>query len=276
MKVILAYIPVLHRGYIEFFKKHPDAGALYVMGQSLIEEFDPLRKDVRALTPEIAQKVIAGLGLFDIVAIADRHALAGFRATDRHIVMPDEDVSHGLAAKYLSGVSVEFDRVFLRWDRPKSLEEEPVSFDREISFEGLIGEMMSLAIEQSKKSSDWWRQVGAVIARGGEVILAGYNRHVPSPHTPYVDGDPRTNFSRGVNVELSTAQHAEARLIAEAAKRGIALEGADLYVTTFPCPVCAKQIAYAGIKRLFFLSGYAMLDGERILRSQGVEIIHVK
>jgi dCMP deaminase len=275
-RVILAYVPVLHRGYVEFFKRHPDALALYVMGQTLIDEFDPLSKDIRALSPEVARIVITSLGLFDIVAVADHHVLSGFRAAERHVVMPDEDVSHELAAKYLTGVSVEFDRVFLRWDRPKSLEEESVSYDRAVPLEGLIGEMMGRAIAQSVQSSDWWRQVGAVIARDGDVLLAGYNRHVPSPHILYLDGDPRANFSRGVNIELSTAHHAEARLIAEAARKGIALEGTDLYVTTFPCPVCAKQIAYAGIKRLFFLAGYAMLDGERILRSQGVEIIKVK
>ena len=37
--------------------------------------------------------------------------------------------------------------------------------------------------------------------------------------------------------------HAEARLIAAAAREGRATAGAVLYVTDFPCPPCAKLIA---------------------------------
>ena len=83
-------------------------------------------------------------------------------------------------------------------------------------------------------------------------------------------------FKRGLNIELTTDQHAESVVISEAAKKGIALLGADLYISTFPCPPCAKIVAAAGIKRCYFLSGYSMLDGERILKDSGVEIIQVR
>ena len=49
-----------------------------------------------------------------------------------------------------------------------------------------------------------------------------------------------------------------------------------MIVTDFPCPPCAKLVAYSGIKKLFYLKGYAMLDGERILKDAGVEIIKIK
>ncbi len=70
--------------------------------------------------------------------------------------------------------------------------------------------------------------------------------------------------------------HSEAGAIAEAARKGISLEGADLYVTTFPCPPCGKLIAYSGIKRVFYKNGYGVLDSERILKDKGVEIIKVE
>ena len=82
-------------------------------------------------------------------------------------------------------------------------------------------------------------------------------------------------FKKGRHIELTTDQHAESVVISEAAKKGIALEGADLYMSTFPCPPCAKLVAAAGIRRCYFSSGYAMLDGERILKDRGVEIIRV-
>ena len=49
-KIILAYIPVLHQGYWQFFKKHADeVETLAVFGQELIDQFNPLTKDIRAL-----------------------------------------------------------------------------------------------------------------------------------------------------------------------------------------------------------------------------------
>ena len=62
----------------------------------------------------------------------------------------------------------------------------------------------------------------------------------------------------------------------ELAKRGIALEGASIYVTTFPCPVCAKSVALSGIKKVYYSKGYSLLDAEDILRAYGVEIVLVK
>ena len=83
-------------------------------------------------------------------------------------------------------------------------------------------------------------------------------------------------FKRGVHIELTTDAHAESRLISEAANRGISIAGADLYVTTFPCPPCAKVVAPSGIRRCYFASGYAMLDGERVLRDADIEIVFVE
>jgi len=56
----------------------------------------------------------------------------------------------------------------------------------------------------------------------------------------------------------------------------MALEDAYLYVTTFPCPVCAKSIAEAGIQKLYYSQGYSLLDAEDVLRAYGVKIVLVK
>ena len=108
------------------------------------------------------------------------------------------------------------------------------------------------------------------------MLLAAHNTQVPSPRTPYYEGDPRMFFKRGLHFELTTDDHAERRLIAEAARRGIALEGSDLFVTTFPCPPCGKQVAHTGFRRCYFAEGYAVLDSERILRDNSIEIIRVE
>ncbi len=277
-KVILAYIPVLHQGYRQFFEKRAsETEVFYLFGQELIQEFDHLsRKDIRALPPEDVQQAIQSWCIFPEVRIADFEALNIIQSTESTVIMPDEDECHELAEKYLNQCTVEFDSVFLRWDKSKSLAQKEVNCDRIVPFKGFVSEMLSLAAEEAKKVSNWWRQVGAVIARDKEVLLTGYNRQVPSPRMPYIEGDARSFFKKGLRIELTTDMHAEAVIISRAAMEGISTKGADLYITTFPCPPCAKIVAYSGIKRCYFNSGYAMLDGERILHSQRVEIIFVK
>ena len=78
-----------------------------------------------------------------------------------------------------------------------------------------------------------------------------------------------------MHLELSLATHAEARLIADAARGGRATQGASMYVTDFPCPPCAKLIAGAGIATLYFRKGYAVLDGEDVLRAAGVDLVDI-
>jgi dCMP deaminase len=88
-------------------------------------------------------------------------------------------------------------------------------------------------------------------------------------------GDPRSNFDAGEHFELSKAIHAEAALIAQAARRGAPLDGASVYVTTFPCPVCAKSIAAAGITKVYYTKGYSLFDAEDVLGAAHIEIIQV-
>ena len=125
----------------------------------------------------------------------------------------------------------------------------------------------------SARSVDWWRQVGAALRFADGTLEAATNVHHPHELAPYAAGDPRSNFTQGVELELSTATHAEAALIAQAARAGHATAGGEIYVTDFPCPPCAKLIAGAGIARVVFREGYAVLDGQDVLEAAGVEIV---
>jgi dCMP deaminase len=69
--------------------------------------------------------------------------------------------------------------------------------------------------------------------------------------------------------------HAEAAIVARAARDGLSLRGAEIYVSTFPCPACARLIAGAGFTKCYFAGPYAVLDGDEILRAAGVELIWV-
>ena len=59
------------------------------------------------------------------------------------------------------------------------------------------------------------------------------------------------------------ASHAEANAIAQAARHGVAIKGASLYVTLEPCYVCIKLLATAQIDKIFFELGYDSKDPSR-------------
>ncbi len=99
---------------------------------------------------------------------------------------------------------------------------------------------------------------------------------MPDEQLPNIFGDTRALFSKGDRIEYVTSAHAEVGVLGEAARRGIATEGAELYVTDFPCPYCARLIAKSGIKKLYFLKGYAVLEGDVFLKEAGVELIKVE
>ncbi|MGB2552636.1 deoxycytidylate deaminase [Campylobacter sp. MOP51] len=65
--------------------------------------------------------------------------------------------------------------------------------------------------------------------------------------------------------------HAEQNVISYAAKKGIATEGCDLYITHTPCKECAKLIAQAGIARVVCLYEYRDLSGVEFLKEVGVK-----
>lgn len=274
--VVIAYVPVLHAGYRTFFERQATAAdRLYVLGTPFIKEVDRLRKEIRALDPRAVAKAVAAWSIFTQVETLGRKALADLLAKEPRIAMPDEDVSREFAERYLTGCDVTFSPVFLRWDRDNSQRERKVREDAVITRTAFDRKMMKLARNAAGRTSDWWRQVGAVAVKDGTVLLTASNQHVPSPHSPWAEGDPRNNFTQGDRFELSTVHHAEAAVVAKAARRGVSLGGAELYVTDFPCPPCAKLIAHSGIKRLYFERGYAVLDGQRILKQNGVKIIRV-
>lgn len=57
-------------------------------------------------------------------------------------------------------------------------------------------------------------------------------------------------------LEFGRSVHAEMSALSEAAHRGIAVEGASMYSTTFPCHLCARHIISAGIRRVVHIEPY--------------------
>jgi dCMP deaminase len=276
LKQLLLYLPVLHSGYEALLDRHADAASVLLLGRGFAAEFRSLGKDIRALEPERAARYLQATRPALAVAVVEPEELAA-AVTGDPLVLPDEEIMRGLAESrdLRAGRELIFDRTFLRWDRDWARAQRPADFDGTVAAGDLPRGLIARAQELAGRSSDWWRQVGAIAVRGDDLLGYAWNHHLPTEYSPYVDGDPRDSFSRGVRADLSTALHAEAAIIARAAADGVPLRGADLYVTTFPCPACARLIAESGFRRCFFAGPYSVLDGEDVLRAAGIEVLWV-
>lgn len=272
-QVVVIYIPVLHSGYIKFLKEHSSASVYLVPGD--MSEFKFFSKDIRAISPEQMAEALSALKLTRFVGVLTPQIIEVINREAPIIFMPDEEISHEIHSKYFPQRKVAFEDVFLRWHRRKLDDQPEVTPDFLMPMAGFLKNVLQIGVREASKSPDWWLQVGAVIWRDKKVVLKGFNTHLPSSRVTEVFGDPRAFATRGKNIELTTALHAEAGLIAAAAQFGIPLRGTGMFVTVFPCPPCAKLIAKAGIKWLYYLDGYSVLEGEALLRQEEVRIVKV-
>jgi dCMP deaminase len=266
----MGYVPVINKRYLEIAERY--RGEMGVFSSFVHTLFPHLERDVRALKPEQVADLLGCIvvGEEKLPGIYREAKNAGLQ-----LVMPDEDVSHGVASEYFDDISVEYLPIWLRWDRQNALSQQAITPDKRITSDQFALDVMGLAYEEAKKSSDWWRQIGAVLVSDSQVLVLSHNHHLPTAWSPEINGDPRFNFSWHDRVECYTSIHAEASIIAEMAKRGSSTKGTSLYATTFPCPVCARIISAAGISRVFYREGYSKADAWDIFSQAGIEVIEV-
>lgn len=105
---------------------------------------------------------------------------------------------------------------------------------------------MTIACLISKRSSCERLHVGCVITKDRRIITTGYNGHVK--------GTPHTSIVKNGHEQLTI--HAETNAIADAASRGVCLEGGTAYVTHYPCINCAKNLIASGIKHIIYYDDY--------------------
>lgn len=119
------------------------------------------------------------------------------------------------------------------------------------------------------------RQVGAIIVKDKRILTTGYNG-APSGVTNCKEKEEclrkKLNIESGTRHELCFAVHAEQNAIAQAAKLGISVEGATMYVTHQPCSICTKIIINSGIKKIYYKEGYPDDFSMQLFESAGVSI----
>lgn len=92
--------------------------------------------------------------------------------------------------------------------------------------------------------------VGCVLVRDKQILTTGYNgsckglEHCDDAGHLLIDGGCQRTI------------HAEINAIIQAARHGVSTEGAQAFITHFPCLSCAKALINAGITRIVYTNDY--------------------
>ena len=275
-RATVTYMPAIHGGYVDFLKEHPHP--LFLLDTDLIHEVPRLDRDIRAMEPREVARALEGMDIAPSVAVLGRSAVAHFLEQYDHLILPSDDANRYFVGNYVDPLitNYEFVDTFLRWDLSQSLKKVPVEQSAEPLTEN-EKVLLKLLFEEASQSPDWWRQVGALIVDPRGAVSMTHNTHLPSPdYSLNTFGDPRSNFDAGQRIDVSNAVHAEARLIAQAAREGRSLKDSAMYVTTFPCPGCAKLIAESGISSVAYCDGYSLLDAQDTLAAADVSLRQIE
>lgn len=268
----VGYVPVISDAYERLFSSMPESSSAYILGSDILSRFPHLRKDIRALSPERAAYHIETSGYFGKVAVL--HAGCYDQVTEDDILVPEDELADHIISQLPDKTITKYP-IFLRWDRKTSSTPTNVTPHSTVHVSELDGWVMPTLRGERQKATNWWRWVSAAVKLTNGQVVASHNHHLPTDFSPIIDGDIRMNFGRGADLGMTTDVHAEADLVARAAQSGTSLQGAELFVSTFTCPPCAKLVAIAGVRRCVFIEGYAMGDAMQVLDDAGVEVVQV-
>lgn len=121
------------------------------------------------------------------------------------------------------------------------------------------------------------RNIGAIIVKNKRILTTGYNGAPSGIESCKEKGEcmrQKMGIESGTRHELCFAIHAEQNAIIQAAKMGVAIEGATLYCTHQPCVICSKMIVNSGITRVVYANPYPDDFSHQIFEEAGVELIH--
>lgn len=105
---------------------------------------------------------------------------------------------------------------------------------------------MRIASEVANRATCDRKHVGAVIVRNNFILSTGYNGSIPNlDHCDDVG-------HLMVDGHCVRTIHAEANAICQAARNGVKVDGAVMYVTASPCFACFKLCASCGIRTIVY------------------------
>ena len=135
---------------------------------------------------------------------------------------------------------------------------------------------MEVADAISKRATCNRGRTGCVIAKDRQILVTGY---VGSPQgLPHCD-DVGHQMKQLVHEDGSVSDHcmrtvhAEQNAICQAAKRGISIDGATIYLRMTPCRTCAMLLINCGITRVVCERKYhAGKESEELFAAAGIKL----
>lgn len=157
-----------------------------------------------------------------------------------------------------------------------------------------ISRFRDIVLRMSQESHCQSFKVAAIAVKDGRIIATGINGSPPgfvncdtyfnAMHTsknidiPYSDWI-KTKEWREIHHDWSDKNetHAEQSLICEAAKKGIPLNGCDIYVSHQPCMHCSKMLTGIGVKNIYYVNAYDKADSysKFLLNSSGITLTYI-
>ncbi len=131
---------------------------------------------------------------------------------------------------------------------------------------------MSITEQVGQRSTCTRRHIGAVIVKDKRILATGYNG-VPSGLAHCEDVGclrEQLGIPSGTQHELCRGIHAEQNAVIQAARHGIAIDGATVYCTHQPCVLCAKILINAGITEIIYQNAYPDALATEMLAEAGV------
>nr|WP_027725725.1 ComE operon protein 2 [Tuberibacillus calidus] len=112
--------------------------------------------------------------------------------------------------------------------------------------------------------------VGATIVRDRRIIAGGYNGSTSGGVHCIDEG------CYMIEGHCARTIHAEMNALLQCAKFGVPTQGAEIYVTHFPCLPCTKALIQAGIKKIYYANDYHNHPyALELLEDAEVETVHV-
>jgi dCMP deaminase len=126
---------------------------------------------------------------------------------------------------------------------------------------------MNIARQVATRSTCDRKHVGAVVVRDKTILSTGYNGSIRgSSHCDDVGHLME-------NDHCVRTVHAEANAIAQAARNGVRIDGAEIYVTASPCWNCFKLLANSGVRRICYGEFYRDARIHDFAEEIGIELV---
>jgi dCMP deaminase len=120
---------------------------------------------------------------------------------------------------------------------------------------------------------------GCVIAKDHQILVTGYvGAPAGLPHCDEVGHQLKQTIHEDGSVSTHCVRtvHAEQNALCQAAKRGIAIEGATLYCRMTPCRTCAMLIINCGIVRVVCQRRYHdAKDSEAMFQAAKIQLEYI-